>query len=101
MTPAELRSQSYQYVGTVGIVRDQDGVPTLRVAAINGGDAFCVGLQINDTFVERLPDESWDDMIARVRRDPVLRGAPDNIATAIYPGVPVRPVSARQMRRGV
>ncbi len=27
MTPAELRSQPYQYVGTVGIVRDEDGVP--------------------------------------------------------------------------
>jgi hypothetical protein len=100
VTPDELRSQSYQYVGTVGIVRDPEGVPTLRVAAINGGDAFCIGLQINDTFVERLPDQSWDALVARVRRDPALRGDPANVAIAIYPGVTPKPVSHRQMRRG-
>jgi hypothetical protein len=74
----------HQFLGTVGIVRDPEGVPQLLVRGINGRDAFVTGLNINDTFVERLPDESWDDMIARVRRDPVLRGDPNNIATCVY-----------------
>jgi hypothetical protein len=78
--------QKHQFLGTVGIVRDPEGVPQLLVKGINGRDAACVGLNINDTFVVRLPAESWDDMIARVRRDPVLRGDPANIATCVYGG---------------
>ena len=100
MTPTELQSQPWQYLGTVGVVRDADGVPSLYVVGINGGDAFCTGLTINDNTVERLPGETWDELVARVRRDPILRGDPANIATAIYPGIEPKAVQARQLGRG-
>ena len=94
MTPAELNRQPFQYLGTTGIVRDPEPAPPyLYVAGICGGDAFCVGLTLNGNTIERLPDESWDELLARCRRDPELRGDPSNIAVCIYsPHVAPKPV---------
>lgn len=102
MTPDELHSQPWQYLGTVGVVRDPPNTPALRVQGINGASEFTVGLYINGQTVMRLPLESVDHMTARVRRDMTLRGSPDNEAVTLYnPHTPPKAISPyRQMRRG-
>ncbi len=100
MTPNELQHASWDYLGTVAIVRD--GAPPLHVQGINGASEFTSGLHINGQTVMRLPGESVDDLTARVRQDMALRGSPDNAAVTLYdPPVTPKPISGRrQMGRG-
>ncbi|MBI1360009.1 MAG: hypothetical protein GC155_06955 [Alphaproteobacteria bacterium] len=93
MTPEQLARADWQYLGTVGVARDPPGVPRLLVQGINGGSDFTVGLLINDQIVRRLDGESVDDLTARVRRDMLLRGHPDNEAVTLYsPHVAPKPI---------
>lgn len=99
MTPRELAASEWSYLGTVSIVRDPPNTPTLYVQGINGGDGFACGLTINGNIVMRLSNESWDDMLARVRRDAELRGDPKNEAVTLYnPHVPPKPIRQFQGR---
>ncbi len=99
MTPAELQSQPWQYLGTVGIVRDPPNTPPLLVQGVPGGSEYTVGLLINTQVVLRLPSESIDDMTARVRRDATLRGNPSNEAVTLYnPHVAAKPIRLVQPR---
>lgn len=99
MTPAELPRQRWQYVNTVGIIRDAEGVPALYTRGIVGGEDFCVAITVNGNTFDRLPGESWDELLARVRNDLVARGDAMNIATCIYdPHIDPKPVRNVQPR---
>jgi len=99
VTPTELPRQPWQYLGTVGIVRDPPGVPYLYVQGIVAGEDFCIALTINGHRFDRLPGESWDELVARVRNDLDARGDPMNLATCIYdPHVDPKPVRYVQPR---
>lgn len=99
MTPAELQSHPWQYLGTVGIIRDPPNTPSLLVQGVGGGSEYTVGLYINGQVVLRLPGESVDDMTARVRRDMTLRGDPNNEAVTLYnPHVAAKPIRLVQPR---
>jgi len=99
MTPEALQRSAWSYLGTVGIVRDPPSTPRLLVQGVNGGSDFTVGLYINGQTVMRLDGESVDDLTARVRRDPELRGDPNNEAVTLYnPHVPAKPIRLVQPR---
>ena len=102
MNARELAASAWDYLGTVGIVRDPPGVPPLLVQGVQGGSDFTVGLLINEHVVLRLDAESVDALTTRVRRDMTLRGDPNNEAVTLYnPHVAPKPISRhRQMRRG-
>jgi hypothetical protein len=102
VTPDELKRSEWSYVSPCGIVRDPPNIPRLLVKGVNGGDDFACGLVINGQMVKRLPSESWDDMLARVRRDMTLRGDQDSEAIVVYnPHVPPKPIrTIRPSRRG-
>lgn len=93
MTEDDLKRQHWQYLGTVGIVRDH--APRLYVVGINGANDFLIGLAINGNTVQRLPCESYDELVSRVRCDPALRGDDVNMATCLYTPH-VEPKSVRQ-----
>jgi hypothetical protein len=102
MTADELCAQPWQYLGTVGVVRDPPNIPPLLVQGINVGSEFSVGLLINGQTVMRLDGEAVDDLTARVRRDMLLRGDPSNEAVTLYsPHVTPKPIrTVRLGRRG-
>lgn len=99
MTEQELAASAWCYLGTSSIVRDPPNTPRLHVQGINGGSEFTVGLLINGHAVPRLPNESVDDLTARVRRDMELRGDPNNEAVTLYsPHVAPKPIRLVQPR---
>lgn len=97
MTPAELKRQRWQYLTPYGVRRDD--APTLYVVGINGGSEYLTGLTINGNTIERLPGETFADLVARVRTAPDIRGEATNIATCTYdPHVDPKPVRQTQPR---
>ena len=84
MLKHELKRQRTQYLSLTGVQDRFMTAPGLKVRGINGGEDFVIGACINGNIVDRLPGESVDDLIMRIRADADLRGNPANEAELIY-----------------
>ncbi|MFN3911486.1 hypothetical protein [Hyphomonas sp.] len=99
MKAADLARQRWQYVSPCGVIRDREGVPALYTRGIVSAEDFCVAITVNGHRFDRLSNERWDDLLARVRNDLDARGDAMNIATCIYdPHVEPQEVRQHQPR---
>jgi len=84
MLKHELKRQSIQYLSLTGVQDRFMTAPGLKVRGINGGGDFVIGARLNGNIVDRLPGETVDDFMMRMRADTDLRGDPANEAEFIY-----------------
>lgn len=84
MLKHELKHQQIQYLSLIGVQDSNMTAPGLGFRGINGGHHFVIGARINGNVIDRLPGETVDDLIMRIRADADLRGDPANEAELIY-----------------